>query len=311
MRDELPGLFAFLTVAEKRSFRAAGEELRVTPSAISQSVRQLEERLGLQLLARTTRSVALTEAGEHLYNGLAPAFGNVRATLESLNELRRRPAGVLRLNVSSIAETFLAEGTLAEFLTEFPDIRLEVAVDDGNADIVLQGFDAGVRLGEVVDRDMVAVSVSGDQRQLVVGAPRYFEKHGKPKHPRDLHRHACIGWRVYSQPAPYRWEFTEKGRDFEIAIDARVNTNDMGLMIRLAREGVGLSIGLEQTFRPYLDRGELVPVLEKFCPPFAGFFLYYPSRAQTPAKLKALVGFLRKRRHSSKGPTTGTSSGIT
>jgi DNA-binding transcriptional LysR family regulator len=300
MRDDLSDLFAFLTVAEKSSFRAASDELRVTPSAISQNVRQLEERLGLRLLARTTRSVALTEAGEHLYNGLRPAFADVRTTLESLNELRSRPTGTVRLNVSSIAESFLAEGTLAEFLAEYPDIKLDVAVDDSNSDIVQQGFDAGVRLGEVIDRDMVAVRASGDQRQIVVGAPRYFQKHGKPKHPRDLHRHACIGWRVYSTPAPYNWEFSENGRDFEVAIDARVNTNEMRLMLRLACDGVGLSIGLEETFRPYLDRGELVPVLEKFCPRFAGFFLYYPSRSQTPAKLRALIDFLKKRNHPGK-----------
>jgi DNA-binding transcriptional LysR family regulator len=301
MRDDLGGLTAFLAVAEKRSFRAAGADLGVTPSAVSQTVRQLEERLGIRLFTRTTRSVALTEAGEHLQRGLKPAFADMRVALESLNELRSRPTGTLRLNVSSIAEEFLSGGLLAEFLAENPDIKLDIAIDDGETDIVQQGFDAGVRLGEVIAQDMVAVSVSPKQRQIVVGSPAYLARHGKPKHPRELQKHACIGWRVYTKPTPYRWEFTENGRDFEIAIDARVNTNEMSVMIRLACEGVGLTTGLEETFRPYIARGALAPVLDKFCPPFAGFFLYYPSRAQTPPKLRALVDFLRKRaRHHKK-----------
>jgi DNA-binding transcriptional LysR family regulator len=300
MRDELPGLAAFVAVAEKRSFRAAGELLRVTPSAVSQTVRQLEERLGLRLLARTTRSVALTEPGQHLYDGLKPSFANIQAALDSLNELRKQPAGTLRLSVSAIAESFLAEGTLAEFLAQYPDIKLELAIEDSESDIVQQGFDAGVRLGEVIDRDMVAVKISADQRQIVVASPGYLKQHGKPKHPRELQQHACIGWREFSKPAPYRWEFTENGKDFEVGIEGRVNTNEMSVMLRLARDGVGLTIGLEETFRECIERGELVPVLEKFCDPFPGFFLYYPSRTQTPAKLKALVDFLRARVRSSR-----------
>ncbi len=247
--------------------------------------------LGCSSFSRTTRSVALTEAGEHLYNGLRPAFAEVQTTLESLNELRSRPAGTLRLNVSSIAETFLSETLLADFLADYPDIKLDIAIDDGETDIVQLGFDAGVRLGEVVSQDMVAVSVSAEERQIVVGSPGYFATH-EPKHPARSAR-PFVHWLArLCGPAPYRWEFTENGKDFEVTIDARVNTNDMGLMVRLARAGAGLTIGLEETFRPYVARGELVPVLEKFCPPFPGFFLYYPSRTQTPPKLRALVDFL-------------------
>lgn len=296
MRDDLAGLTAFVAVAESRSFRVASEALGVTPSAVSQTVRQLEERLGLRLFARTTRSVTATEAGEHLHRALAPAFADVRAALESLNELRANPAGVLKLSVTSIAEAFLGEGLIAEFLALYPDIKLEVAVDDRPTDIVKDGFDAGVHLGEVVSEDMVAVSISPRERQIVVGSPKYLRKHGRPRHPRDLHAHQCIGWRVYSEPAPYRWEFTEKGKDFEVEIDARVNTSEASLMLNLARDGVGLALGMESTLAPYLARGELVPVLEKFCPSFPGFFLYYPARAQTPPKLKALADFLRKRK---------------
>jgi DNA-binding transcriptional LysR family regulator len=299
----LAGLATFLTVAEKRSFRAAGDELRVTASAVSQTVKQLEEQLGLQLLRRTTRSVSLTEAGEYLYRGLTPAFGEMRATLESLNELKSRPAGTLRLSVSSIAESFLTETTLSGFLARYPEVKLDVCVDDGPADIVQQGFDAGVRLGEVIAQDMVAVSVSAPQRQIVVGSPEYLSRHPAPAHPRDLHGHVCIGWRHYGNAAPYRWEFTEEGRDFEVVVEARVNTNDMGLMLRLARQGVGLTVGMEETFRPYVARGELLPVLEAFCPEFAGFFLYYPSRVHTPPKLRALVDYMRTRRAQERQAT--------
>jgi DNA-binding transcriptional LysR family regulator len=295
MRDEVGALGVFVGVAEKRSFRAAAEELGVTSSAVSQTLKQLEEQLGLQLLVRTTRSVGLTDAGEQLYSRLAPAFMEVRAALEALSELRQRPAGALRLVVSSIAEGFLTEATLAGFLRQYPDIRLDICLDDGPADLVLQGFDAGVRLGEVVGQDMVTVSVSGPQRQVVVGSPEYFAAHGKPRHPRELHAHACIGWRHYANPAPYRWEFTEDGRDFELSIEARVNTNDKSLMQQLARQGVGLSIGMEEYFRPQIERGELVTVLDAFCPPFPGFFLYYPSRSHMPKKLAALVEYLRAR----------------
>jgi len=302
MRADLNGLDTFVAVAETRSFRAASERLGVTASAVSQTVRLLEARLGLALFTRTTRSVALTEAGEHLLRGLKPALSHVHATLESLENLRGRPAGTLRLNVASIAETFLSEGTIAAFLAEYPDVRLEVAVDDGDVDLVSDGFDAGIRLGEVIAQDMVAVSVSGEQRQLIVGSPSYFAGRTKPKHPRDLHAHSCIGWRVYARPAPYRWEFTEDGKDLEIAIDARVNTNEARVMLRLALDGVGLTLGMEDTLRPHIDRGELVPVLEKFCPSFPGFFLYYPypSGGEAPPKLRALVDFLRKRMRPAK-----------
>ena len=292
---DLAGIEVFVAVAELRSFRAAGALLGVTGSAISQTVRLLEDRMGVALLQRTTRSVAMTEAGERLYQGVKPALADMRASIDSLEHLRSRPAGTLRLTVSSIAETFLNESTIADFLNEYPEVRLDIVIDDGATDIVAEGYDAGVRLGEVVVEDMVAIRVSPDQRQLVVGAPAYFARHGRPKHPRDLHAHACIGWRHISAGTPYRWEFTDKGKEFEVSIEARVNTTDMGLMTRLAVAGVGVTIGLEDSFVPYLRRKELVSVLEPYCEPFPGFFLYYPKRPQTPLKLKALADFLRRR----------------
>lgn len=299
MRSDLASLEAFLAVAEHRSFRAAGHVLGVTPSAISQTVRKLEERLGTQLFARTTRSVALTEAGDHLRAGLRPAFAQIHATVASLDEMNGRATGLLRLNVSSIAEAIFSEGVLAEFLARNSGIRLDLAVDDTGTDIVQEGFDAGIQLGEVIAQDMVAVNITPEERQIVVASPRYLAKHGVPKRPRDLHRHACIGWRVYSRPAPYRWELTENGREIELAIEARVDTNEMSVMVRLALDGVGIALGLERTWAPHLASGKLVTVLDAYCPPFPGFFLYYPRRTRVPAKLRALIDFLQERREPS------------
>lgn len=296
MRTDLASFEAFLAVAENRSFRAAGQMLGVTASAVSQSVRKLEERLGTPLFARTTRSVALTEAGERLHAGLHPAFGQMRAAVESLHEAKGRPAGLLRLNVSSVAEAIFSEGVLAEFLARYPDIRLDLAVDDAGTDIVREGFDAGIQLGEVIAQDMVAVNITREERQIVVASPAYLAKHGTPKRPRDLQQHACIGWRVYSQPAPYRWELTERGRDIRLAIDARVDTNEMSVMVRLALDGVGIASGLERTWAPHIASGKVVTVLDRYCPPFPGFYLYYPRHVRVPAKLGALIGFLKERR---------------
>lgn len=295
MTDELEGLTVFAAVAEARSFRQASERLGVTRSAVSQAIRRLEERVGVALVQRTTRSVSLTEAGGRLFETVRPAISDVGAALRAVGEMGERPSGTLRVAASSIAESFLAGATLAGFLAAYPDVRLDVTVTDDEFDIVAGGFDAGVRLGEAVDQDMVAVPVSAEQRQLVVGAPGYVARAGAPAHPRDLTKHSCIGWRPSPEVAPYRWEFTEDGRDFDVAVDPRVTTNDMGVMVRLALAGAGLTCGMEETFRPYLARGELVAVLEAFCPPFPGFYLYYPSRRHPAPKLRALVDYLRRR----------------
>lgn len=297
MTDDLEGLTVFATVAEARSFRQASERLGVTRSAVSQAIRRLEERLGVALVQRTTRSVSLTEAGGRLFETVRPALADVGAALRAVGEMRERPSGTLRVVASSIADSFLAGATLAGFLAAYPDVRLDVTVTDDEFDIVAGGFDAGVRLGEAVEQDMVAVPVSAEQRQrqLVVGAPDYVAGAGTPAHPRDLAQYACIGWRPGPGVAPYRWEFTEDGRDFDVAVDPRVTTNDMGVMVRLAVAGAGLTCGMEETFRPYLARRELVPVLEAFCPPFPGFYLYYPRRRHPAPKLRALADYLRRR----------------
>jgi len=302
MSDDFSGLQVFLVLVAHRNFRAAAEQLGVTGSAVSQSLRQLEDRLGVALFQRTTRSVALTEAGEQLYRGIAPAVAEVRASLASLETLRGVPAGRLRLSVSSIAESFLSSSLLTEFLAAHPLVQLDIEVDDGDPDLVATGFDAGVRLGETIAPDMVAVPVSGEQRQVIVASPAYLAAHGAPQDPRDLAAHACIGWRARGRTHPYRWELADRGREIEVAIDARVNTTDMSLVIRLACAGVGLTVGLEESFRPYLERGELVTVLDKYCPPFPGFYLYYPKRAHPPLKLRALVEFLRSRQRGVRVP---------
>lgn len=296
MGTDLNAVSVFVTLAETLSFRAAAQRLGVSRSAVSQSIRRLENRMGVALVQRTTRSVRLTEAGERLHHAVGPAIADVASALDAAGELRARPSGLLRLTVSSIAESFLSGPILATFLAAHPEVVLDVTISDDEFDIVAEGYDAGVRLGEVIEQDMIAVPVSGDQRQLVVGSPAYVARRGRPGHPRDLPGHTCIGWRPHPRAAPYRWEFTENGRDFDVAVNPAMTTNDMGLMIRMACAGAGLTFGMEETFRPYLARGELVSMLEAFSPPFAGFHLYFPDRRNMPLKLRALVDHLRENR---------------
>ncbi|WP_394821629.1 LysR family transcriptional regulator [Pendulispora albinea] len=296
MRDELAGLTTFVVVAEKRSFTAAATELGVTASAVSQTIQKLEDRLGVRLFQRTTRSVGLTEAGQRLWERVRPAFTDMLSAVESLDELRDRPAGTLRLTISRVASSIVLEPMLVAFLREHPEIRLDVSVDDGLVDIAARGFDAGVRLGETLDKEMIAVRISGAQRAAVVGAPAYFAARGKPKHPRDLHRHDCIGYRRISGGDIYEWEFDERGKDFQIAVDGRIVVDDPFLGLRAAKGGLGLVYVLEEIARPYIERGDLLRVLHDFCSPFPGFFLYYPSRSYVPLKLRAFIDFLSKPR---------------
>ena len=307
MIDRLEGLTVFLAVAETRSFRAASERLGVTRSAVSQAFQRLEDRLGVALAQRTTRSVHLTEAGEGLYAAARPAIHELGAALQATQELRGRPAGRLRLCVSSIAESFLEGPALAGFLAAHPAVGLDITVTDAEFDIVREGYDAGVRLGEVIEQDMIAVAVSAEQRQFTVASPDYVARNGAPAHPRDLVDHICIGWRPAADVAPYRWEYAEDGRDFDVAVEPRVTTNDMNVMVRLACAGAGLTFGMEETFRPYLDRGELVSVLEAYSPSFPGFFLFFPRRQRQPSKLRALVDHFRmaSRHPSSSGGQSG------
>jgi DNA-binding transcriptional LysR family regulator len=300
MLEELSGLKELAIVAEKRSFTAAAAALRVTPSAVSQSVRALEERVGVRLLQRTTRSVGLTEAGARFLTRLKPALEGVREAFESLSELRARPAGTLRLTLPRLAYQQVLAPRLGQFLALYPEISIEAHFDEAFVDVVEAGFDAGIRIGEMVERDMVGVRVGPDLRVAVVGSPAYLASRGKPKHPRDLHGHDCINYRRRSSGAIYAWEFTEGSRDFQVAVDGRLVLDDGELLIQAALDGLGLAHVMDCSVHGLLSAKRLLRVLESFCPPFPGFHLYYPSRAQLAPKLQVLVDFLKappRRRH--------------
>ncbi|MBA8879115.1 LysR family transcriptional regulator [Phyllobacterium myrsinacearum] len=296
MKPDLNELTVFAVVAEQRNFRAAADHLGVTRSAVSQLIRRLEDRIGIGLVHRTTRSVSLTEAGEQLLAEIAPAIATIQAAVGAARDLGRQPRGQLRLTVSSIAESFLSGPLLAGFAEAFPDVELDVLVTDDEIDIIKEGYDAAVRLEEVIEQNMIALPVSGDQRQLAVCAPSYLKRRQTPNHPRDLAAHRCINWRPSPRVAPFRWEFTEAGREFTVDVRAEITTNDMGLMVRLAVAGGGITFGMEETFRQHIERGELVPLLEDFCTKFPGFYICYPSRRNLAPKLRALLDYIQNRR---------------
>jgi DNA-binding transcriptional LysR family regulator len=298
MPDALDGLPVFVAVAEAKSFRAAGERLGVTSSAVSQALRRLEDRLGVALVQRTTRSVHLTEAGERLYAEARPAMEQLEAAVAAVGALGDEPRGTVRLHVARAAESFLSGPLLAGFLAAHRHIQLHLELSDTAVDIVAEGFDAGIRLSEAIDKDMIAVPVSGDLRLIVVGSPAYFARRPKPKHPRDLAGHECLNWHAGGGAPPYRWEFTENGKDFSVAVPARVLSTDPLLNVRLAREGVGLTLAGDDYARDAITRGELVPVLEEFSTPFPGFHLYYPQRRHVSPALRALLDYLRRRRRA-------------
>ncbi|WP_207233477.1 LysR family transcriptional regulator [Salinicola tamaricis] len=282
-------LTLFITVAQTGNFRAAADRLGVTRSAVSQGVQRLERHLGRPLFQRTTRSVRLTQEGEQFLAAISVPFDELHSAIESARDREASPRGQLRITATSIAERFLSGPLIARFAEAYPDITLDVTVSDEEFDIVAAGFDAGVRLGEVIEKDMVAVALTGDQRQVAVATPGYLARHGTPQHPRELTRHRCIGWRPLPETAAYRWEFERDGQAFDVAVEPQITTNDMQLMLRTALAGGGITFGMEETFMPYLDRGELVSLLDEWLPPFSGFFLYYPSRRSVTPKLRALI----------------------
>ena len=291
--DHLNVLAAFLTIAEDRSFTKAARRLGVSRSALSHAVRRLEERLGVRLLARTTRSVAPTEAGQQLIARLRPALGEVESVLDQIVGLRDQPRGRVRLLVTPLSSAMVLAPKLAEFGRRFPDIVLEVATSqEGRTELVVAGFDAGITLGESIQKDMVAVRVSPDQRLAVVGSPDYFKSHPTPRTPPDVLHHRCINLRAGAS-RPYRWEFEKDGEAVNVDVSGPMVFDDADLMIRAALDGLGLTFSFEQYVSQQLASGALVRVLEDWCPPFAGYFLYYPSRRQQPAALTALIETLR------------------
>src|ERR1700712_2138240 len=289
---DLASLATFLVVAEERSFTKAAKRQGVSPSAISHAMRGLEEELGVRLLARTTRSVALTDAGARLLVRLKPAIGEIGETLEDLSGNRNKPAGRIRLLLPRLAVKSVLAPKLGQLHRDYPDIVLDVTTDDSRRDIVADGFDAGVHFGEYIEKDMIAMRVSQDQRPAIIGSPAYFESHPRPKQPRDLLQHRCVNFRHGSE-GMYRWEFEKGKKSMSVAVNGPLVVDDLELVIRGALDGIGLAFVGEQEVSSYLEEGKLIRVLEDWCPPYAGFFIYYPSRRQQTAALSALVGVLR------------------
>jgi DNA-binding transcriptional LysR family regulator len=294
--NALDGMVVFVAVAEAKNFRVAGERLGVSASAVSQALRKFEERIGIPLVHRTTRSVSLSEAGERLYGAVRPAIEEVESAVAAVGELGDTPRGNLRLLVGTAADPVLNGPLLVDFLAAHPQITLDLAVSDAVGDIVAEGYDAGVQIGEVIDRDMIAVPVTGDIRMTVVGSPAYFARHPKPQHPRDLAEHDCLNWHAAPRTPGYRWEFTERGREVVVSVRTRVLSNDSAVNIRLARAGLGLAIVYQDQVREEIARGELVSVLEKFCEPFPGYYLFYPHRRHASPALRALIDYLHESR---------------
>jgi DNA-binding transcriptional LysR family regulator len=293
-RDDMSVLAAFAAVADERSFTRAAVRLGVSTSAMSHSIRGLEERLGVRLLARTTRTVAPTDAGQRLLAQLRPALENIDGALAEVGRLRAKPAGVVRLIAPPIAIVMAMSPKLAKFTRDYPDVVLDITTeDDSRRDLVAGRFDAGIHLGEFVQRDMVAVKVTGEQRAAIVGAPAYFDSHPKPKTPRDLTAHRCIRYRMGAEGPVYRWEFEKRGRSVTVSVTGPLVVNDVELTLRAALDGIGLAFALEEHAAEHIARRRLVRVLEDWCPPFDGFFLYYPSRRHQLAALQALVDALR------------------
>ena len=291
-RGTLNDLLAFAAVARERSFTRAAAVLGMSPSALSHAMRGLEERLGVRLLARTTRSVAPTEAGERLLQSLNPALSDIEGGLEALAEWRDNPSGTVRITTFAYAARMVLVPKLPAFLLVHPDINVEVIIQDGLTDIVASGFDAGIRLGETVDKDMIAVRVGPELRTVVVGTPSYFARIPPPETPYDLERHACIGYRLTTSGGLLPWEFEKDGKEINIRTSGPLIVNDGELPAAAVRAGVGLGYLMEHDVADEIASGALVQMLDDWCPPFPGFHLYHPSRRQSPPALRALIAAL-------------------
>ena len=294
-RHSLDDLTAFLTVAREGSFTRAAAQLGVSQSALSHTLRSLESRLGLRLLTRTTRSVAPTEAGERLLRTLGPHFDEIDAELAALSELRDKPAGNLRLTAGEHAAETVLWPALARLLPAYPDIKVEIVIDYGLTDIVAGRFDAGIRLGEQVAKDMIAVRIGPDMRMAAVAAPAYFARHQTPKTPQDLTSHNCINLRLPTLGGIYAWEFEKGGRELHVRVDGQLVFNSTPLILKAAVDGAGVAYLPEDRVRPYLEDGRLIRILTDWCEPFAGYHLYYPSRRQNSPAFALLVDALRYR----------------
>jgi len=292
VRIDPSDLAIFLAIARHRSFRVAATELGVSPSALSHALRSIEERLDIRLINRTTRSVALTEAGARLFERISPAFRDIDDALEDLNSFRGRPAGRLRINAARQSTQLVLLPIVAKFLKVFPDINVEIVVNDALIDMVAAGFDAGVRFGETIAADMIAVPIGPRHRFAVVGSPGYFETRTPPLTPHDLKGLPCVRYR-FTSGTLYRWEFERGGIELDIDVEGPLTLNDQDLMLDAALDGVGLAFVFEAQAEELIAKRKLVRVLADWCPAYPGFFLYYPSRRQLPAALRAFVDFAR------------------
>jgi DNA-binding transcriptional LysR family regulator len=294
-RENVSDLLAFLAVARERSFTKAGKKLGISQSALSHTIRSLEERLGVRLLTRTTRSVSPTEAGVRLLTSVGVRFEEIEAELAALSDLRDRPAGTIRITAGEHPAYTVLSPALAKLLPSYPDINVEVSVDYGFTDIVAQRYDAGVRTGEHVAKDMIAVRIGPDLRMAVVGAPSYFEKRPAPTKPQDLTKHNCINLRMQTHSEVYAWEFDKGGREVKVRVDGQLVCNTIRQRVDAALAGLGLAYMVEDIAKPHIAEGRFVRVLEDWCAPFSGYHLYYPSRRQASPAFKLLVEALRFR----------------
>jgi DNA-binding transcriptional LysR family regulator len=297
VKDSINHLQVFLTVARQQSFTRAGAKLGVSSSAVSHAVRLLEERLGIRLIARTTRNVSLTEAGERLLHSVEPHLDGIETALAALTELRDKPAGTVRINTSEHAATSILWPAIQRLLPNYPDIRFEVTLDNAITDIVAERYDAGIRLGERLDNDMVAVRISPQMRMVVTGSPAYFRERGVPQTPQDLTRHACVNLRLPTHGGYLVWEFEKDGKEYNIRPDGQLVFNNAGMTRRAAIVGFGLAYVLEDLVQEDIKEGRLETVLDDWNPPFPGYYLYYPSRRQMSPALALLVEALRYREH--------------
>jgi DNA-binding transcriptional LysR family regulator len=310
-RQNIPDLLAFLAVARERSFTRAAAQIGVSPSALSHRLRGLEERLGVRLLTRTTRSVAPTEAGERLLATVGPHFDEIEAGLAALSALRDRPAGTIRITSGVHAAETILWPALARFLPEYPDIHVEINVDDTLRDIVLERFDAGVRLGEQIAKDMIAVRIGPEMRMAVVASPGYFDAHPRPRTPHDLAAHLCINLRLPTLGGFYAWEFEKAGRELKVRVEGQLAFNDLRLILEGARAGLGLGYVPQDVVQADIASGALVHVLDDWTPPFPGYHLYYPSRRQQSPAFALLVDALRYRSQARTSFATASSRPLT
>lgn len=293
--SDLTDIAAFLAVARESSFTKAAAQLGVSQSALSHTIRGLEERLGLRLLTRTTRSVAPTAAGERLISRVGPRLEEIDAELNALSEMREKPAGRVRINAGDHAARAVLWPALRRLLPEYPDIQVEVMVDQGLSDIVSERYDAGIRLGENLEKDMIAIPVSPEMQLRVVGSPSYFARHPKPVVPQDLQQHNCINRRLTTQGGLYAWEFEKDGRELKVRVDGQLTLNRESAIIDAALHGMGLAIVMEDGIREYVEAGRLETVLDDWSQPFPGYYLYYPSRRHPSPAFAVVAEALRYR----------------